>query len=282
MSTLQHTRNSVSLALKNIKDKTPTLNVERVTQIDSNFARIVGTINAQASAEQIGDAVRKLSKKLTPVQGSFVSIACNSATRSIEGIVGVVTERVVLSDNNRDAFQSLSSNMYMDNEEQLWSLKKTDGGDILIKSHAGDDLEVMNSLMACVASSQVGVQETLPAAQRFVESRRQVEGGDLLAYVSPKTGTTVLGFAIAAAVQEDGSDAGLIVVDRNDNLEQISRELVVAYTDQVETDDTTELEAVAAGNFSLEMMKDYYRRLFVRSPEYFEEFWKRLSGHAYY
>jgi len=282
MSTFQHTRNSVTAAIQNLASQGPVLHVQRVTPIGSNFARVLGTISAKATPDQIAGAIRKLSSKLTPIAGSFQAVASNGVTQSIEGIVGVIEERIVLSDNNREQFSAIASNMYMDEEERLWSLKKTEAGDILIKSHAGDDLEVMNSLMACVASSDVGYQESIPASNDLAGQRATVEGGDLITYVSPVAGRTVLGFAVASAINEDGSEAGLVVVDREDRVEQIDRNLVIASFQDVEIDETEELVAVAAGNFSMEMIKDYYRRMFIRRPEYFEKFWSRYSSHAFF
>lgn len=278
MSLFKHTRSSVSAAISNLASQGPTFHVQRVTPIGENFARVLGTIKANATPDQIIASIRGLNNKLTPISGSFQAVASNGVTQSIEGIVGIIQERIVLSDTNREQFSAIASNMYMDEEERLWSLKKTEAGDILIKSHAGDDLEVMNSLMACVASSDVGYQESIPASNDLSKQRATVEGGDLITYVSPSRGRTVLGFAVASAVSEEGTDAGLIVVDREDQVEQIDRNLVVAAFENVEMDETEELEAVAAGNFSLEMIKDYYRRVFIRRPEYFEKFWDRYSS----
>lgn len=283
MSTFAHTRNNVTAALRDLASQAPNFQVQRVTPIGSRFARVLGTISAKATPDQVMAAVRKLNPHATPVKGSFVSIASNGLTMSLEGIVGVLDERIVLSETNRDSFTAVAANMYMDEEERLWSLKKTDAGDILIKSHANDEMEIMNGLMACVASTNTGVQEALPASAQLAGQRAQIQGGDLMTYVSPTAGHLVMGFAVAAAVNEAGEDQGLVAVSQDGTTEQIDRMLVVAYAQgaDVESDDTAELEAVASGRPSMEMIREYYRKVFIRSPAYFEKFWSRFSSHAF-
>lgn len=285
MSSFEHTRQNVTQAIRNLQADGPSFQVQRVTPIGDKFARILGTITASAGPEAVRNAVAKLNAKITPVAGSFAAIASNGITQTVEGIVGVLDQRIVLDESNAAGFTAIANtNMYIDAEERLWSLNKTDAGDILIKSHAGDDLEIMNNLMACVASNSVGVQESIPASDRVAGQRRGLQGGDLLAYVSPTLGRTVMGFAIASVVNGEGEDLGLLaVIDRDGGVEQVHRDMVVASvaSNDIEFDDTTEMEAVAAGNFSLEFIADYYRKMFIRSPEYFDKFWARFTSHAF-
>ncbi|MNG33465.1 hypothetical protein D3C84_1197220 [compost metagenome] len=49
---------------------------------------------------------------------------------------------------------------------------------------------------------------------------------------------------------------------------------------EIEYNESESLMAVASGNISLEMMVEYYRKMFIRSPEYFEKFRQRLLSRA--
>lgn len=277
------TRNTVNAALAGLAASGPVLNVHSVTPVGSKFARVLGTIVASATPEQISAAVKKLGGKLSPVPNSFAALSSNGITQSIEGIVGVIEERIVLDESNAANFQAVAStNMYMDSEERLWSANKTDAGTVLIKSHAGDDMEIMNQLMACVASSHVAVQEAEPVSRQLRNQRAAIIGGDLINFVSESSGRVTMGFVVSDLKGEDGSDRGLYVVDQLGNHGQLNRELVTAAiaSSEIEYDDTEPLVAVAAGNYSLEMMIEYYRKMFVRSPEYFEKFRQRLLSRA--
>lgn len=277
------THSSVNSALAGLAAAGPVLNVQSVTPIGSKFARVLGTISATATADQIKAAVKKLGGKLTPVEGSFAGLASNGVTQSIEGIVGVVEERIVLDQSNEANFQAVAStNMYMDNEERLWSANKTDAGTVLIKSHAGDDMEIMNQLMACVASSHVGVQEAEPVSNKLRTERSQIVGGDLVNFVSESSGRVSMGFVVTDVQNEHGHDKGLYVVDVHGTHGQISREMVTAAiaSAEIEYNESESLMAVASGNISLEMMIEYYRKMFIRSPEYFEKFRQRLLSRA--
>lgn len=277
------THGNVNSALAGLASQGPVFNVHSVNPVGSKFARVLGTIVAGATPEQISKAVRQLGGKLIPVPHSFAALSSNGVTQCIEGIVGVLEERIVLDETNADKFNAIAStNMYMDSEERLWSANKTDAGTVLIKSHAGDDMEIMNQLMACVASSQIAQQEAEPVSRKLRGERAHVEGGDLINYVSESTGRVTMGFVVTDMKGEDGSDKGLYVVDQHGNHGALNRELVTAAiaSSEIEYDETESLVAVAAGNISLEMMIEYYRKMFVRSPEYFEKFRERLLSRA--
>lgn len=274
---------SVTGAIAALASAGPVMNVQSVTQISSKFARVLGTISATASAEQIKASIKKLNPKLSPVEGSFSALASNGVTQSVEGIVGVIAERIVLDDSNIEKFQAVANtNMYMDSEETLWSANKTDAGTVLIKSHAGDDMEVMNQLMTCVASSHVGTQEAEPVSRKLRGERAHITGGDLIAYVSESSGHVQMGFVASDVKNELGADKGLYVVDQHGNHGIINREMAVAsiHSSEIEYDETESLVAVASGNLSLEMIIEYYRKMFIRSPEYFAKFRERLLSRA--
>lgn len=283
MSAHKHARNNVTAAIRTVRKGGPELNLRRATACAGNkFARITGTILATASATDIAAAVRKLNGKLSPIEGTFVTVASDGTTKTIEGVVGLLQERIVLSDENRAQFESIASNMYLDSEERLWSAKKTDAGEILIKSHAGDDLEVMKGLMQCVASSTTWERETSVATANLGTARNEVEGGDLITYVN-HDGRVTMGFALASVYETEESTASvLLVVDRENDMEQIDRNLVVACVKaaDIEADETAEFEAVAAGSLSIERIREYYRKMFIRRPEYFEKFWARFTSHV--
>jgi hypothetical protein len=92
-----------------------------------------------------------------------------------------------------------------------------------------------------------------------------------------------MAFCVADAKTDSGEDKGLVLVDREGNIEHTSRAMVVACVtaDNVEHDEALQLEAVAAGNFSMERIADYYRQVFIRSPEYFQKFWARFQSHNF-
>lgn len=277
---------AVSNAIAALASNGPDLKVQRVTPVGSKFARVLATISATATLDQIQTAAKRLGSKLTPIPQSFTSLSSNGITQSIEMVVGVIEERVVLDHSNEANYQAVAStNMYMDSEERLWSANKTDAGVVLIKSHAGDDMEIMSALMKCVASTNVGMQEAMPAADAQVRDRAGITGGDLITFVSEATGRVDMGFVVAAVASDTGEDRGLYVVNQAGNYDGvIDRNLVIAAiaSSQLEIDDTTDdLVAVASGKPSIEMMLEYYRKVFIRSPEYFAKFRQRLLSHAF-
>lgn len=275
------TQNSVAQVIAAVHSA-PDIYLAKVTPISDKFARIVGTIRASASADQLLSAVRNLHTRFSPVRGSFAAIASNGLTVTYEGIIGALPERIVMTPENEGSYKAIASNMYMDNEEKLWSMVKTDAGNILISSHASDESEVMANLMKSVASSSAAgdVQQRMSATDA---SRASIEGGDLVTFVS-QAGAVQMGFVVAAVANADGSDAGLSVVTQlTEDVHAVDRNMVVAFVkaNDMDSDEAASLEAVAAGNINMDMIANYYRRHFARRPEYFEAFMERFRKHAF-
>ncbi|MNY57844.1 hypothetical protein D3C86_1941080 [compost metagenome] len=112
--------------------------------------------------------------------------------------------------------------------------------------------------------------------------RAAIVGGDLINFVSESSGRVSMGFVVTDVQNEHGVDKGLYVVDTNGTHGQINREMVTAAiaSSEIEYNESESLMAVASGNISLEMMVEYYRKMFIRSPEYFEKFRQRLLSRA--
>lgn len=275
------TQTSVQQAVAGVFGE-PEFYVNKITPINSQFARIVGTVRASAQPQQLLNAVRKVAEKCAPVKGSFVAVASNGLTTTYEGIIGTINERIVLTEQNQHKFRSIASNMYMDEEDKLWSMKKTEAGNILISSHASDELEVMQNLMKSVASSapEQAVQQRMSETDA---SRARIRGGDLALFVS-ESGALSMGFVAAAMETNEREDAGVAVVTQLDeDVQVIDRNMVIAYVsgDEIDADETAELEAVASGNINMDVIADYYRRVFQRRPEYFEMFMERFRNHVF-
>lgn len=274
------TQLSVNQAIASVTGA-PDFYVNKIVPIGESFARVTGTVRASTNAQQLLAAVRKACNKCAPVAGSFTAVANNGLSVVYEGIIGAVQERIVLTEDNRGQFKSIASNMYMDNDDKLWSLKKTEAGDILISSHASDELQVMQGLMKSVASSvSQDVAQRMSVADR---SRQSIQGGDLALFVS-EAGSIELGYVAAASVNHDGTDAGLAVVTRlNEDVQQIDRNMVVAFVNgnELDVDEDAQLEAVAAGNINMERIAEYYRKVFIRRPEYYEMFMERFRNHVF-
>lgn len=257
------------------------VNIMHAFSINDRFARIVATAAAGSKPEQIQAGIRAQFHNVVPIAGSFVSLASDPAKQVFEGIVGVVDQRIVLTEENKGDYKAVASNMFMDADENLWSLKDTATGQILVKALAADDFAVMQQLMACasVDHNDFSIRDIeVPSAI----TRASVEGGDLLSYVSPNSATVEMAIAVAALDNEDGSSTHqLSVVRPNGQSEIIHRELIVAVAAHEIEESPEDQELATAANLDWNMISNYYARMFARRPAYYEAFMQRFRAHAF-
>ena len=276
-----------SALVTSAQTKVTKVDIREAFEIDDRFMRIVAVASAGATAEQVFQGIRHQFKGITPIQGSFISLASDPAKHVFEGIVGVVSERVVVNDENRSQFKAVAANMYMMNDEaeSLWALRRTPTGEVMVKSVGADDALIMQQLLACASTDHNDFNNKNLHLQS-AQDRAMVQGGDLIAYVSQQSCDMQMGFAAASVDNHDGSPTPTIMVVRpTGQVEEVHREMIVvtAGADHQEPEDIAEGEEIAVASSGIvERFQAYYSRVFARRPAYFEEFMKRVRSYAFF
>lgn len=266
----------------------PSLNINNVVQIDSKYARVYGTIRSSATPQQLHSAVAARGDRLKAVAGTFVTLHDNKILRTVEGIVTINRERIVLTDTNRDQYKAVSSSMYLDEEEKLWNVQRTAAGDILIRAQASDEEEILSTMLKSIASAgNVASSDTRMLASKVSEcdaTRQSIQGGDLVSFVGAND-CVEMGFVVAAVANADNTDAGLSVVTRAmEDVALIDRNKVVTFVqgNQLNMPTDEAVKAIASGGrINMDMIADYYRQVFQRDPQYFEKFMDRFRSHVF-
>lgn len=251
--------------------------------IDDRFMRVVAVASAGATAEQVYAGIKAQFKGVSPIVGSFVSLAAEPTLHHFEGIVGVVSERIVLNDGNRPNYKAVAANMYMDADENLWTLRKTATGEVMVKSICADDTLVMQQLLA-VAKSDVNDFNNKNLHLQSSQDRAMVEGGDLITYVSQQSADVQMGIACAAIDHEDGSPTpDIFVVRPNGQTETVHREMIVVTAGAVELEEEEIQDSIAVASAAdVDRFSSFYSRVFARRPAYFEEFMTRVRAHVFF
>lgn len=273
---------SNALAAK-VATRSASIQVREAYQIDDRFARVVAVASALATPEQVFAGFREQFKHATPIPGSFVSLAKDGKNHVFEGIIGVVSERVVLNDTNRESFTAVAGNMFVDKDDALWALRATATGEVLVRSACSDDHAVMQQLMAC-ASADVNDHFYANIGQDSAQVRATVEGGHLVHYVSQASASVETGMVAFSIDNEDGSDTHTVQVVRpNGQTEVVNREMVVAVsTIEDSEEDEEDFTAVASATIDYARASAYYARMFARRPAYFEQFMARFRAHVFF
>ena len=222
------------------------------------------------------------------VPGSIRSLSSTKFSEHFVGVVRVVKEAIPVT-KNMEGFRAVASNMFMDDESHMWQLHKTSSGDLLVKSCGIDDdldlIRLLSGSRSKVNMAQASAFKDLMAKASAVPSN--VEGGDYVTYVDPH-GDLNCGYVIASVVEDGQADKALV-------LTQDGQEDLIPKASMVETHDTSTFPPVelvpqeqadyavaeARGDININTLLDYYKKVYARSPAFYEQFAARIKSHSF-
>jgi hypothetical protein len=249
---------------------------------DPGYARVAITVTHRADSMKnrntVFTAIAGLfDHKATPVSGSWLSSGKHDL---FEDLVGMMSsnKQVVAYDPNSTAFRSISSNMFMDDERNMWTLKETEGGKLFVRTSAYDDEKVLEELMASLSSNNGGHSGYNGNLAVDVAFRQALDGGTYVTYVSKSGADEVRSGYVASTVCDDSGKTlnDVIVIGRTaESYEVIDRNMVISVcsSDDMPTENEAQMTATAASsmrsNVSLEDIIAYYKTLFSRLHSHF-------------
>lgn len=245
----------------------------QVTRIFGRLDKRAG--NTLPAAEASAVIARSLGDKVVPVADSFVVLASDAVSDLVTGLV--CPKRISRPFSPEEGMRVMAGNMYMDNEQHLWKLHKTEAGDILVRSEV-DNVDEVRAIMASLCSSvttHFAIQNE-KEVQQYNDSLAAVAGGQDILFVDPENFTVTAGTVMAVIDDVPNS----VAVAGAFGSCAISRDLIVCATNFEGLEDAEAQEQEAnASSFDIAQITDYYSKLFQRRPEYFDQFMARWRAH---
>lgn len=273
-------------------------NVEPVVELMSfklagpSRARLVldvtHTSESRAKPELVRAAIRtKLRGKMTPVLKTFSRVSTSKFTDRYVGMSTVVKEVIPVTKNNLAAFKSISSNMFMDGEQEMWVLRNTDSGQLLVKSTGIDDEDTLTELLQGVSSVQsytiAGDANKLIAQCSAISEK--VAGGDFVSYVDANDAVNY-GYVVATV---HASENAIILSISSDEPETVNLYAITAVHStagfpeiHLLEDEQFGLVIANARGFDLDQVLEYYKKVYQRSPAFYAQFAERLRNHEFF
>jgi hypothetical protein len=287
----RHQTSVSSVVEAHSRDKCPTISVLGYALAGEGLARVVVEVAHTRHSREDHNLVsqsmdRIFDNKLTAVCGSFKSIDKAPYTERLAGIVRVNTQAVPAQ--GAQGFRSVSSNIFMDDEDKMWVLRKTEAGDILVKSTGIEDHASLRGLLDVVCSSGHSLSSEFRRAEQSISAMQQsVSGGDFVQYVSQHGNETKFGYVVAST-----DDGKLIVLPSDGTVEEgevVEPAAIVSVEDTAEAPEPEMSEqeqmdqavSVSRGVIDLSTLLDYYKKVFARSGTYYQEFAKRVRAHSF-
>ncbi len=281
---------TIQKAVASVGSAEPTIELRSYSAAGTDLARVVIDVThtqaSRAEPQVVLDALgKKLQGRFQAVAGSFKSVERGAYTERLVGVVGRVREIIALGDNpDLKGFRAMASNMFMDEEKDMWQMKKTEAGSVLIKTSAEDDVALLNLLEATASAGYRSSPEYGRLSAMCSALASQVQGGDYVSYVTADN-TLSMGFVVATT----DSDSAFVLPQDAENAEEVNLSAVTEIHDQSDfpevkqtPEEIVEQEvAISSGRVSPEMLVNYYKKIFFMNPKFFAEFEKRIRGHQF-
>tara|TARA_B100000214_G_scaffold357534_2_gene317202 strand:+ start:3819 stop:4637 length:819 start_codon:yes stop_codon:yes gene_type:complete len=224
--------------------------------------------------------------KLSAVANSFVTINDEPIRTLIQGIMTLSHAVLpVTGDMEKHGFRSLSSNIFMDKDENIWNVEETEDGKVAVRSNTIDNPDELQGLLAKCCVKQVS--GTDPAYFEAVASSvpDAPESGAYVSFVHDAK--TKFGFVLSSVFASESSSSYtgdvLVVAEGVKEPLQISEKQIVANVGQLDYPEP-DLETAASGNVGVsqkQQLVDYYQKVFGHAPQYFAELQKRIRQHVF-
>ena len=296
---MNHISNSAGIALATAGRHKPTVNIASFDLAGPGMARVTCSVSHAGDSREdhslVMDELRaRFGGKMEAVAGSFRSLDSGPFQEQITGIVAVVREAMHATPENLKGFKSVSSNMFMDEEEHMWVVRHSAAGDLVVKTTGiDDDMSLVNLLnQACAGATSLS---SLQDHRRMVATASAigdaVEGGAFVSYVDHNN-TIAHGYVVATAFDEANPDVLQAIVlpavgDEKEAVINVKAVTEIHPQDSFPVVQVSEQEVVdnalaaARGTTSLQTLLDFYKRVYSRSPKFYAEFARRLKQHAF-
>lgn len=254
---------------------------------------VTHNMQSKKNPELVLAAIRnKLEGKMEAVAGTFKRLgAPGMYTDRLTGIVSTVRQTIPFQEG-MTGFHAYASNMFIDDEKDIWQLRRTEAGDLLIKtSGIGDDLSVSGLLRSHSSGRPMPAGELAAFRAQCSELKNKITGGgDFVSYVNADN-QIKHGFVLASISADANSaphEVAVLPFENGGDSEVIKIDAVVdVHAGQFPEYEMTPQEKVEAsmslsrGNVSLEQIAAYYKKLYGAHNEFFQKLMANFKNHSY-
>lgn len=275
-----------------LEKQKPAVTLKGFKHLGDGATRVVLEVgsNLKGKTEAFNKAVTGFfDGKMQALSGSFRSLSSTKFRTVVEGIVTPTAEVVMQNRADSYGLTAVSSdcNLYMDAESNMWALRKSQSGDLLIKTTGlEDDLSVSKFMQSHCSNVQNGTafMQALSSSNAIAQS---VEGGSFISYLS-QSGELKAGYVVATVINNEVPQFLVLSADEDEE-EAIDADQIndTFDTDTFPESETTEEEDVqqsmsaARGVVNIAELLAYYKKEYGRHPEFYKQFADRIKQHAF-
>lgn len=283
---------AITAGIRAQNTQTPVVEIKNFAIAGDGMARVTvevtHTAASRADHSLISKALeQKLAGRMQCVAGSFNLVDSGMYADRLSGVMSVTRMAIPATETAMKGMTCTASNMFMDDEKDMWVLRKTEAGGLLVKTTGIDDDMTLIGLLE--SNSSAGFQNTAEFGRVQASASAlatSVEGGHFVSYVNLNN-QVVHGFVVAT----DASSDKIVTMPINGkDVEIVSRVAVTEIHDQREfpqveasaEDQQMEVVAAARGEIDLPFLAEFYKKVYARSPQFYAMFMDRVNQHAFF
>lgn len=286
-----HSSGALMAAIAGARSADPVVEVQSYAVAGKGLARVMVEVTHNEASRNdpsvVASALRsKFEGKLEAVAGSFITLDSGRFTQRITGLVAAVREAIPVTEQSSKLFKAVASNMFMDDEKDMWVLRKTEAGQLFVKTTGiDDDMSLVGMLDACASASFRNSPEYGRMVAQASSISNSVEGGDFISYVNADN-VVACGFVVAGVAGEE--DVVVLPVG-GEEIETINKAAVTQIHAQNEfpaheqtgEDEVATVVAAGRGAIDVNFLLEYYKKVYARSPKFYDMFAQRLQAHQF-
>lgn len=274
-----------------MRNNAPLVELKHFSIASSDHAKAVIRVTHKGDGRNdkklIVNSIRnKFGNRVEPVEGTFKALSSDTFSDTISGVVRVIRQTIPFVEGSTRGFTSFASNMFMDAEKGIWTLKHTPSGKLLVQTSAMDDEDSLNELLSSFSSA--GSQFT-PEYRGYVSvasTSVPAIGGDLVQFIN-RHSDAVVGYIVASVEDDTNTEKYMVLESGNESPEIIETTMVLQKLDASDAPKIIEPKTVAnsilaaTSKVTIDDMLAYYKKVFRRDPAYYEKFATNLRSHAF-
>lgn len=268
-----------------------TANIKNHRQIDDATVIVSASLSHGRDLPEMASVSASLGAQtdhsLTVIPGSIRVIEKSPFRSTVTAAMRPSTEAIPFT-KNMPGFSALSSNVYMDESDRMWTLENNADGKVLVRSHIADDSDdiahLMQSCSSFNGSSNLDVASMRSVSSAGLMAAMTLEPSDVISFV--RNGNLELGAVISSESSEQGTTfrAMSFSADPNEgsfafNPDQLIHNFGDADGSITFPEDTT--MTALSGNARAADLVDYYRKLYGHNQEFLNKLLGQINAYAF-
>lgn len=232
-------------------------------------------------AEVVASLSAACDNQFKPAPNSVVVLDSGRVAATVRAIMVPAVD--VLPVESASSMTSVSKNMFMDGQDNMWTLRESESGNVIVRALQIDDPEELVDMMSSCSSASNSTQ-TDPmikaAINKYEGDLNTVQGGDFISFFSSES-ATIVGGIVVAEVEDNGVTQLLCISSTSGNTEMVDRGAVVSYVSGDEVEYPEDVKVSVSASTDANRLIQYYKKVLGYNPAYFAKLSAIILGHSF-